>query len=750
MTFLPRSTHGRVGLAAAFAVAVLGGFVWAQLGDSSPFTRMAAMIRLPPVDTEDVLPADEGNSLLVDEADVREMEQRRENALHDPSVPHAGGDDLHWAAGEKTPPPAEEVVAPPVAEEMPDAKSVLANPEDDQPSPSDLPSIMPDIAPPMTAPEIAAPALPPLPPAIDMLPPPQFPAIPSVSVNFDVPPWWNDRLDRSFFDPAKSRPLPLPELLMSALFNSQYVKAITLEPLILETEITKNAAVFDPGAYLDSKWQDLNDPVGNTLTTGGANRFLQDDLQNRVGMKQKNSYGGLVEAGQEIGLKNTNSIFFQPGQQGLTRMYVSYNQPLLKGYGQCYNQALIVLAEIDTKASSRDVEKLLADHLQKVIDTYWELCLNRAWYLQRLRARDKGLAILRELEARRDFDVLASQLLRAQAAVATRNASLARAEAGIRNAETRLRTLTNDPALSAVPDLELLPVNTLPLHFQPPNLVYELQTALSHRAEIEVQLELIRGSEVRLGMAQNELRPTLNLVLEAYSRGLDGNFNVVDSFANQFNQGSPSYTTGFVFEAPLGNRAAQSKRRRRELETRQLMHQLQNTLGTVSGEVEIAIRDLEASHREIRGQQRAVAATEAEVNYLLERWRLLPGHDRAAAVILEDALNAQDRLVAAEASLAQSQHDFAVSASALKRANGTLLDLQPGRDVDLSQAVPMHSPQQNVLPPQGPPWQPQMQQMQQMRPPQMQPQRPVPLQTRYQSPQPQMTRLPAVVSEASR
>src|SRR5262249_17350175 len=150
------------------------------------------------------------------------------------------------------------------------------------PQPEEIPEINPpekNIAPepPPTDPLLVPPVVPAMSPLPEMTrempPPPTFPAIPSVSVNFDVPPWWNDRLDVPFFDPSKSRPLPLHELLMSTLFNSQYVKSISLEPLILETEIVNNAAGFDPGAFLDSKWQDLNDPVGNTLTTGGANRF---------------------------------------------------------------------------------------------------------------------------------------------------------------------------------------------------------------------------------------------------------------------------------------------------------------------------------------------------------------------------------------------------------------------------------------------------------------------------------------------
>ena len=325
----------------------------------------------------------------------------------------------------------------------------------------------------------------------------------------------------------------------------------------------------------------------------------------------------MLELEQNAGLRNTNSVFFVPANQALTQLAINYSQPLLRGAGQTYNQSLIVMAEIDTRQSRRDVQRQLQDHVLKVVQGYWELSLQRALFLQRLRARERALEIQRELEARKDWDVVQSQLLRARAAIALRTASLARADAAIRNAETRLRVLTNAPELSAQGGLELLPVELPPCQFQPPVLTTEMQIALAHRPEIDVALERIRASEVRLGMADNELRPSLNLVLQGYAKGLQGNNDVLRSLGNQFAVGGPSYTTGLLFEAPLGNRAAQAKVRRRSLEVQQLMHEFQNTMAHVTGEVEIAIREVEATYQEFLGQQRAVLATDAEVSFLL-------------------------------------------------------------------------------------------------------------------------------------
>ena len=47
--------------------------------------------------------------------------------------------------------------------------------------------------------------------------------------------------------------------------------------------------------------------------------------------------------------------------------------------------------------------------------------------------------------------------------------------------------------------------------------------ALENRPEVHQVLSQARAAEVRLHMAENELLPSLNLILESYVAGLDGN-----------------------------------------------------------------------------------------------------------------------------------------------------------------------------------------------------------------------------------
>jgi outer membrane protein TolC len=186
-------------------------------------------------------------------------------------------------------------------------------------------------------------------------------------------------------------------------------------------------------------------------------------------------------------------------------------------------------------------------------------------------------------------------------------------------------------------------------------------------------------------MSRNELKPVLDFVLETYVAGLRGDVDIGRAFADQFSVGEPGYTAGLVFEVPLGRRAALAKMRRRKLELRQITERFEEELQTVLSEVEVAVREVGATHGEMLGKFRAMKAAEAEVDYATRRWEVLPGEDRSASFLLEDLLDAQDRLALEEFGFAAAQRDYAISLTALNRATGTLLQQEQIEPVRMCQ-----------------------------------------------------------------
>jgi outer membrane protein TolC len=293
-----------------------------------------------------------------------------------------------------------------------------------------------------------------------------------------------------------------------------------------------------------------------------------------------------------------------------------------------------------------------------------------------MRLLEKAVSVQQRLEARRGIDSLESQVARARAAVAGRRAELIRAAASIRDAEATLRALVNSPELLTCADLELVPR-------EPPlrdhvciDLPDALVTAMKSRPEMDEAMQRVQAASVRLGVAKNELLPVLDLVLESYVSGLQGNYDAGRSWEQQWNDGEPSYAAGVKFEMPLCNRAAQARFQRRHLELRQLRHELAATSELLRSDVEIAVREVETSYRQMLAKYRAMVAAQANLDYLDRRWEALPGDDRSASFLLEDLLDAQDRLALEEFGFAQAQVAYTTSFFELKRAMGTLLTCQ--------------------------------------------------------------------------
>jgi outer membrane protein TolC len=488
--------------------------------------------------------------------------------------------------------------------------------------------------------------------------------------------WWQPLVAQRQRPDADAASVTVPKLVIEALEHSLHVRALRQSVAITQEDIVQAHAEFDVHAFIESKFIDTSEPVSNALQTGGPDRLNEHDWNYKAGWRRRTTWGGNWELAQRLGHLDSNSEFFLPKNQGNAQLTLNFTQPLLNGAGKAYNESLIVLAHLDTNIAEDKYAAELQDYLLLVSEAYWQLYYQRASLLQKERHLQRAKDILEELEHRIAIDALQSQIVRARAAVASRRAELDRAQAAIRNVESRLRALVNSPDFSLQRSPELVPL-------EPPcdallhvDLRSAVETALRHRPEVDSALQKVRAACVRRNMSERELLPSLSLVLETYVAGIEGNSWVGGAFQRQFDTGAPSYTAGLLFETPLYKRAARSRLRQREAEYRQVTLGFHATVETLTAEVEIAVRDVQTAHREMQTKFTAMAANVADVRYLRQRWNLLPGDDRAASLVLEDILNAQDRLVEEESSFLRAQVEYAKSLAKLRRAMGTLLDVQ--------------------------------------------------------------------------
>jgi outer membrane protein TolC len=368
---------------------------------------------------------------------------------------------------------------------------------------------------------------------------------------------------------------------------------------------------------------------------------------------------------------------------------LNYTHPLLRGAGRAYNSSVVLLARIEADIARDEFVRQLQARLVEIARAYWDLHLERGSLLQRRRLYDAARAIQDALKGREQLDALRSQIVRADAAVARRLSDIDRAEAAVFNAESRIRALVNDPALGDSSDSELIPTESPSREFDPVDTRAGISVAMRTRPEVDQAMRHIKAAGVRCQMSKNELLPLLNVVLETYASGLRGNSDVGGAFVDQFQEGTPSYSVGLQYEVPIGNRAARARQQRRQLELRQLQSQFRATIEMLKLEVEVAGREVTTTYQEISSKFDAIRAAAAEVRYLQDRWELLPGDDRGASFLLEDLLEAQQRLAIAEFEYLDALRSYNVAQTVFRQATGVLLQ---SNDISFQQFCECHLP----------------------------------------------------------
>ena len=489
-------------------------------------------------------------------------------------------------------------------------------------------------------------------------------------------PWWV--LENKGPIGLKASPLQvsLDGLIQRALTNSPHIQVAATEPHIRNAVLLEESSRFDWRSFLESTYDDQNEPVGNTLTLGNdATRLSQQQWSAEGGIRRQTRTGGEFELSQSFSTLQNNSIFLVPEDQGNSRIVLNYRQPLLKGRGRAVNESLIVLANIGLKAASDEFLTEIQQHLTDLTETYWELVRARSELLQRSRLLTEAQKILIQLEGRVGVDALDRQVFRARSAVAKRRAEIARSVTSVKNAESRIRLLVNDQEIINAARMELVPVDMPNIEHLGINLGDAISTALSNRPDISRSIREVKATSVQLGISRNDLLPKLDFLVGSYVAGLEDQFDIAGAWRNQFSNGRPGFNVGFEFETAIGNRAAQARQSRRAWEANRAVHQFRAIVESGLTEVELAVREVHTSHQEMIGRYHAMVAAQKESSFLADRWKTLPDESDSVVLLLENLLDSQERLVNEEAAFAKAQFDYSVAVVKLKQATGTLFQV---------------------------------------------------------------------------
>ncbi len=509
-----------------------------------------------------------------------------------------------------------------------------------------------------------------LPPVLEST---QWSPVVSAAVSLD-PIWWQPLVSQPLGLSSETIPIDVAGMTQTALSMSPHVKSVLTEPEIVRTEIIIADAEFDSLAFVEAKYADSNTPVGSRLTTGdNSSRFKDQTLTSSAGVKQKSRYGGQVELVQRGGFQNNNSTFLIPNPQGTTRLELNFTQPLMRDRGRMVNSTRLMLAQVDLQLANGDAREELEDHLITVAQTYWDLYQARSEWLQKQRLVNGATSLRDILAARSLVDSVQRQVLRAEAAVSSRQSDLVRVETRIRNAQARLRMLTGNPSFARMSQVELTPQDLPFVHRIELSMREATLTALDNRADVAQSIREVQSVSTRVDAAKNQVLPRLDLILSSYVAGLDSNSNTLGAFTRQFSDGRPSYAAGFLFEVPIGNRSNKARLERNRWELNRSIYDFQQKTEVALTDVEIALRETQTTFDEMLAKKNSILAAKREVDYLQERWEYLPDPNESAVLLIENLLDAQERLAGEEQAYVTAEVAYAVAWIQLQKSMGTLL-----------------------------------------------------------------------------
>jgi outer membrane protein TolC len=528
------------------------------------------------------------------------------------------------------------------------------------------------------------------PPATSMLAPPGF-GVPSAQLepvdalrSLSLDPlqepqqdpiaWWNQHVIQAQLGSGSAIGLSLDQLFVLAATHSARVQAISQQPMIAEAQVGQALAAFDPVLFSNNRFDGTSEPAESTLITGGPPRLEDNILGLDSGLQGQLRNGASYAMSQRFGLKDSNSTFFIPGQQGNSRLRASLNYPLLRGRRIDLPRSLLLTATFESHAAQAEFSQQFQAHLHSIAETYWRLYQERAAYVQRQRHLSRALEIAERIEHRSQYDLQRSQWLRVKATVTNRRAELVNIQANIRNLESQLRAQVNAPEIIADRGRELLTIQEPQVLRLSLNMETEVAKALASRPELAELQHRLQSARVRLQLAKDQLKPQLNVVTEAYLAGLREDFDMGRAFTDSFGD-RPGYAAGLAYEQPLRRRAATQAVQQRTLEVSQLSQLVREAEENIRTEVEIALRNIAAAEATAVARYESVEAALADLEQQYDRWLNLGEDPRVGQIQLSELLAAQDRLLQEETGLLEATIQFSRSYLEYLRALGALVVL---------------------------------------------------------------------------
>ena len=445
---------------------------------------------------------------------------------------------------------------------------------------------------------------------------------------------------------------------------------------------------LDPVLNANFSMSDNVQPQGNIVVSGIPT------VQSHATIADFNFSKGFISGGSvTVGYNNTRSssnstrnLFNPQLTSGLT---LSFNQPLMQGFGIELNSRNLIQAKDDREIADIAFSQQVMATVAQVEDIYWNVVTANESVKVAQEAVDLAQKILNDTQRQVEIGTMAPlQVTQAKATLATDQQTLIAAQTNLEYNGLLLKNAVtknlSDPILAAA-DVVTTDTITLPANepIQPASDLVKL--ALQYRPELAETRINLSISEMSLKATKNELKPTLNLVGSYNANALQSTYGKTfgDVFAGNF----PSYALGFNLQIPLRNRSAQADVARAQLQLQQSYLQQQQQINNIVISVEQAQFALQSSRAQVLAAQDAVTLNRETLD--ADQKKLDLGATTVTQVLTDQSnlTNAESALVNAESTYIQNKVNIERLTGRTLTANRiSILDAENGKVTQMPHA----------------------------------------------------------------
>jgi outer membrane protein TolC len=415
-----------------------------------------------------------------------------------------------------------------------------------------------------------------------------------------------------------SAPSSLNELIVLGLRANTQLQIDRLEVDKAHQAIVIEQALFDPEAFTLIEYEQGRVPLVNDDFSGS---ITTRQYQGSIGLRQRFSTG-MTATAQLLTERFSGfdaSSTLDPRYR--STFVLELNQPLLRNFGRVANQTAIDRAGYQLRQTELG---FLFNAQELALDLEYAL---RSLALQRqiIGLREDALVLAEHLLDfnRRRFEeglVAITEIQGAEATLAQRRLLLAQA----RQEHDLLQEQLNRQLNGLLPS-DFNPVPMFAGETLPEKIVSEdsalLETARAKRLDLKIAQLSLASQQRQLDFYTQQLKPQLDLRLQAGLNGLAGRQQTVtaysgvwgDSFSSMSSADGYQWGVGLEFSVPLGNRAALSRQRQSQVTVQQQHYQI--------SDLDMAI------HTQIREGI-------VELNHALEQQTISAEFERLASIAL--------------------------------------------------------------------------------------------------------------------